>query len=675
MEKSTISRLSLSIPKLAFDRVLLARLLGYIAIVLMVIAAVGFHPASSQLILSFWIMVAGGGVLGLAPWLHPGQGIPQPLTAVDTGVKGRVRWLPFSTGIALLVLLSLRSGKDMLLPFLYHATPVPVQAVILFSGIGLIVAGAGGLHRADLIAISRWLRVHRRELLLVGLIALIAFAVRTYNLENNVRAFMDEGPFIASITTMRQAPTVPLIAPMHDVSSFTRLFAFSQLMLTDVLGSTLGVFRLAPVLYGVLTVAATYALARLLFDKWTAILAACFLAVFPPHIHLSRIGINNIADPLFGVMALVFLTRAVQTKCRLWYVLAGAMVGLLPYFYEGGELLFPPLLVLWAGWLVIAGPARPARRGMLWLGLIALLIALPVYYTNSTYDLALFTRLNDRMLGTDYWIAMLVAPNGLSSLTTYFNERLVPPLLHYIHAPDPSLFYSGQTPLILTPLLPLALLGFFHALWRPRAGGMLLVIWILLTALGNSVISYNNWTVRFVVVMPAVAILLAIGLRYTLPLLGQRGHGWIFAGFILIAAIGQVTYYFGPHMTYYREQIMDLRRHYDVIFRVKDLPEDTQVYHIFDDYVQTPFSYAFLEFLGDAHFFRAEKVHDIDLLSLNPDRSYAFFVNQRSPQVVTALEAVWDLDGPYFGDTDVPVAEQYALYKASRWLWHGLAVE
>jgi len=35
------------------------------------------------------------------------------------------------------------------------------------------------------------------------------------------------------------------------------------------------------------------------------------------------------------------------------------------------------------------------------------------------------------------------------------------------------------------------------------------------------------------------------------------------------------------------------------------------------------------------------------------------------------LETVWDLDGPYFGDTDVPVVEQYALYKTSRWLWHG----
>src|SRR5690606_40187191 len=70
--------------------------------------------------------------------------------------------------------------------------------------------------------------------------------------------------------------------------------------------------------------------------------------------------------------------------------------------------------------------------------------------------------------------------------------------------------------------VPLFLLGLVHAL--RRRSGWLLVLWVLLTALGNSLILFNNWTARFVVVMPAIAILCAVWLRCTWEMVWGRGE-------------------------------------------------------------------------------------------------------------------------------------------------------
>jgi hypothetical protein len=120
-------------------------------------------------------------------------------------------------------------------------------------------------------------------------------------------------------------------------------------------------------------------------------------------------------------------------------------------------------------------------------------------------------------------------------------------------------------------------------------------------------------------------------------------------------------YYFGPHLSDYNQQIMDLRRRYAVVESVRQLPESAQVYLIFDDALQIPLIYAHLKYLGDSHDFRVVNISEVD--SLDRDAAVAFFVDQRHPEDLAALAAVWELDGPYFGDTTVPVAEQYALYK------------
>lgn len=568
----------------------------------------------------------------------------------------RVRWLLLAVGALLLILLGLRSAKNPFLPSLPDLTPLHVQAVLLVAGIGLLVAGVGGLNRAVFRFTMRWLRRHQREGLLVAGIVLLAFAIRLYRLDSSVLALVDEDPFMGGVVMMRDNPLLPLTGSLHDIASFTRLFSFVQLVLSDLFGSSLMIFRLASVLFGSLTVGATYGLARALFDQRVAVFAAVLLATFPPHIHMSRLGLNNIADPLFGVLALLFFVRALQTRQRVFYALAGAMLGLLAYFYEGGELLFPLLLALWAGWLSITGAIKPTMRGLLWLLLVAVLVALPVHYTFWSHGLPLFNRVSDNDLGLGYWLVLLIAPNGLHHVSAFVRHQMLPSLYHFTHLPDASVYYGGETALILPYLVPLFVLGLLRSLWRPR--WMLLVLWVLLTVLGNSLLLNNVWTARFVVVMPGVAILLALGLHTLLGLVMSRVGQWIGWATLLLVAALQIAYYFGPHLSIYNTQIVDLHRRYDLVERVRQLPDDVQIILVVDSEISLDVP---LDYLGDNHHVSVVSSSDPEMVTLSGD--VAFFTDR--PQALTAFAEAGSLDGPYYSD-NLPHADQYELYRITR---------
>jgi hypothetical protein len=206
-----------------------------------------------------------------------------------------LRWRIALLGLGCLVVLALRAGAWDLPPLLIQLTPIHIQALLLIAGITLLTTGIGGLRWQDLARLRRFAGLHRREITLVLAIMALALALRLYHLDS-VRALVDEGPFVTALMTMRRDPTVALAGLMDSIASSTRLFPWTQWVLSELFGSTLAVFRLAAVLYGVLTVGATYLLARLVFDRRTAYIAGLLLATFPPHIHMSRIAIYNIAE-------------------------------------------------------------------------------------------------------------------------------------------------------------------------------------------------------------------------------------------------------------------------------------------------------------------------------------------------------------------------------------------
>ncbi len=543
----------------------------------------------------------------------------------------------------------------------------------------------------------RELGTPRREWLLVMGMTILAFVLRVVALEDAVHLYIDETHFINAVNELHNRPDVQLLSPISNLATFTYLYSYFQAISVDLFGASLAGARMASVIIGTMTIPAIVFLGKQVFDKSTALTAGLLLAVFPPHIHFSRLALNNIGDALLGSLALAFLIRAMREGRRADYALAGLCLGMTQYFYEGGRLLLPILVLLW---LVIVSfltwiresnfflneeatipeavldtpPFAPSLNGFFTFLLTMLLVGAPLYYALDARGASLLPRLNQEGVTGNYWVDILIAPDGFAQLGTILSERLLPPLQHFVHSPDGSAFYyGGATALILPALVPLFLLGLWHALWRWRFAGGLLLLWLILTVLGNSLIEANDWTARFVVAFPAVILLLAWGLRATWNLILGDVVRWrrvatiAFGSLLAVIAVRQALYYFGEHLPLYNQQIRPFHDHQDVGFRAADFPPGTQVYLLTDDLTYAPHVQVMFRLMGvqvdiamiQPFVFPYERAH-----TLPSGVDYAFFIVPEDGATLWRLRRVYGdrLEGPYFSPYNVPQDKQYALY-------------
>lgn len=97
--------------------------------------------------------------------------------------------------------------------------------------------------------------------------------------------------------------------------------------------------RLPWILLGIGNVVIAARLATRLQGPAVGIITGCGLALYHYHIHYSRIGINNIADPFFMTLALFLLLRAYDRRSSADWVLCGVAIGVAQYFYFGARLI------------------------------------------------------------------------------------------------------------------------------------------------------------------------------------------------------------------------------------------------------------------------------------------------------------------------------------------------
>ncbi len=96
--------------------------------------------------------------------------------------------------------------------------------------------------------------------------------------------------------------------------------------------------RLVSALMGMATVAATYLAARELFSETVALAAAALMAVARWAINFSRLGMYNISTPLFELLTVGFLLRALRRNRAADFALAGLSLGLGLCFYPAFQL-------------------------------------------------------------------------------------------------------------------------------------------------------------------------------------------------------------------------------------------------------------------------------------------------------------------------------------------------
>jgi hypothetical protein len=459
-------------------------------------------------------------------------------------------------------------------------------------------------------------------------------------------------------------------------------------MSVDVFGHTFVGFRMVSVIIGVLTVWVTYGLARELFDRKTALLAALVLATFPPHVHFSRTAIIQIADPFFGALTLLFLVRALRSNRPIEWSLAGVSLGLTQYFYEGARLLFPPLVVGFVILLALRGQMRGKGRGFLLLALTALIIGAPIYYTLAGFHSTFFGRYDESGLGTSYWGQLSADGISFDDLVLFGRHMLTPFQLFVTH-PDMSVYYGGQQALILEYLVPFFLFGCFYLAWRYPAPAFIVPLWIVATGLGNGLLRDTLVSSRYEEVLPALALALTAGVRYLLPFVWhdpqpdaegavQREPRLRWAIPVLAVAslsVAHVQYYFGPHTRYFITQVRDFKGYRDGIDaanRTVGLPGNTQPYLIGQPVHDQNVPRDWIGFLSRD----GDPTRYFPLLSISPDTislkylrdlprgvNYAFFVEPTEDDVIALLTSYFPgISPPMYSPWDIPAHKEYILF-------------
>lgn len=336
--------------------------------------------------------------------------------------------------------------------------------------------------------------------------------------------------------------------------SFPSLFFYVQSLSIRIFGQNVEALRIASALAGALTVPATFALANELFDRRVAWASAAYLAVFHFHIHFSRIGLNNIWDGFFMAAFAAAFWHAWKSDRRLSYAAAGIVLGLSQYFYVSIRVVMPLLLL----WLAAAGIKdwRQLRERV--PGLAIMLMALLV----TAMPLAIFFLRHPQEFGAPLgrvaalgpWLQAEAQNTGRATWEVML-QQFRTAALGFTSA-NLRLAYEPGQPMLLALPATLFLMGIGLIVVRIRElRSIWLALWLLAAVFVGALSLSPPASQRYVLVAPAVAILVGLPLVTVVDWVGQLWPKWrraALGGALVVLALASwsdLSFYFWQYTT------------------------------------------------------------------------------------------------------------------------------
>jgi len=288
------------------------------------------------------------------------------------------------------------------------------------------------------------------------------------------------------------------------------LFIYLVTAAVALLGRTPMAIRLPACFAGVLTLAATYDLARTLWDRKTGRWALAILAVTFWHIHLSRVGFRAVLLPLFTALAMSQLAKGVRYGRGRHWIAAGALYGASWYTYMAAR--FTPIAIGCV--LIYAACCHRARTRELWRTILlamvaALIVLLPLgIYTLMRPDIVLartgqVSIFSEGIHHGRFWATLGSHILKTAGMFTVQGDRIWRHNLAWRPVWDPALglaFAIG--------------LGVALATCRRDAGAALIVTWTAVMTLPTLLAEDAPHFLRGVGVLPTAALLPALGLQW-----------------------------------------------------------------------------------------------------------------------------------------------------------------
>lgn len=435
--------------------------------------------------------------------------------------------LPFS-------LLAYLAGGDRLLA--WH----PAAAVLAWC-LAIAAVLLGGFRRDDGASVPPW------EVAVAVALSVAAFLVRGLDLEQ-LPATLSGDEASAGLEAVRFVHGEASNLFGLGWFSFPSFYFALQGAAVTLFGQTATALRITSAAGGSLTVFVVFWLARSLFGRVAAALAALFLLTSHYHIHFSRIGLQNIWDGFFLAVVLWGIWAGWKEGRRLPFLVAGFALGLGHYFYVSMRIV-PLLLLVWVGfaWLFQGSRLRARLPGLSLAAYTAAIVYLPLgllYWRQPDEFFAPMRRVSIfngwleteiTRLGQPAWeiIASQMKATALGIISL--------PLRHW---------YNPGASLLLPLAAALFVAGLAWLLYSADLRSLLLLLVLFTVVILGGFSLDAPASQRFAIVMPVVALIVALPLAQGVDWLSPywtRGRALAPAlAILLMALVAQrdLAYYF-----------------------------------------------------------------------------------------------------------------------------------
>jgi 4-amino-4-deoxy-L-arabinose transferase-like glycosyltransferase len=397
-----------------------------------------------------------------------------------------------------LALLAALAAGDVL-----EALNVPVYLLAWFLSIACVLVGSSRPSQ------EVEPEIDKKEILVVLGLFLFAFLLRAWAIGTLPATLSgDEGSAgLAAVEFARGRATNILTISWF---SFPSLYFAIQSMGIFLLDQTVAGLRITSALVGALTVVAVYGLARTLFNRLTAVIAAVLLATFHYHIHFSRIGLNNIWDALFGTVIMAGLWYGWKHERRIGFLLCGLALGLAQYFYVTVR-IFPILLLIWALFAFLSNREKFKRLfpDFSMAALVAFVVVIPLIFFFVRHPNE-FNAPLQRVTIFDGWLEQMIFVEGQSGLAIIW-DQILSTALGFTHLPLRH-WYNPGVPLLLPGSAAFFILGILWTISNFNLRHLLLLLPLLSMVILGGLSQDAPASQRYVIAVPFVAILIALPL-------------------------------------------------------------------------------------------------------------------------------------------------------------------
>ncbi|MBE2224735.1 MAG: glycosyltransferase family 39 protein, partial [Anaerolineae bacterium] len=241
-------------------------------------------------------------------------------------------------------------------------------------------------------------RRNRTEFLLIFAITLFAFGLRLWQLDRTPPGWRDD-EIINSLVISQHVLDGDFAVYYPDASGHEALYHSLNAIFLSLFGPTIWGIRYLSVILGTLAVPLTYLLGRKLFGATVGLVAAASLAVSFWALMYSRIGLRHVLMPPLTLAAFYFFwcgfeAKNQRLKIREWRSILNLhsplfnfsisaifmSLGFYTYFASRGLPLILAAFLIYAA--LVAWPMVKSKwRGLLWLFVLAVILAVPLVLT------------------------------------------------------------------------------------------------------------------------------------------------------------------------------------------------------------------------------------------------------------------------------------------------------